>query len=327
MRKINYEQASLICLYDSIEKTISELELHYKLHPYEDTKREILSLLEQQKDYLKLMKKSGLNNYFLKSLSVNAKRLAAKHQLKEKKKIVSGRKIGYATTCLVSLLSFSLLFHEPIKSELMKKYMNYDDADFSSLMCTLFGEMETETFEVKLEPVVSGPIQQKYEIKTLVYDKYYNVPCSKELQNYFYELEEKWGIPARVAMALVDKESDGKWSTNGVISPTDDYGLSQINIRNHAYIKRELGYTTEEILNDPYKNLDAMFLLLTCVFNQYGYTMDDYDLLNVAGAYNGWTTWESKEQSVEYANECVNIYNTKFTKVNDVKLLVLENTK
>lgn len=67
-----------------------------------------------------------------------------------------------------------------------------------------------------------------------------------------------------------------------------------------------------------------MFFLLTSIFDHYGYTKDNYDLINVAGAYNGWVNWRNKEQSVQYVEDCVTIYNTKFTKDNDAKLLVNE---
>lgn len=325
MHKITYEQAALICLYEGITKTVSELEFHYKSHPSKSIKEEILYFLEQQKNCLKIMRKNGLNQYLLKSLSVDAKRLVTKCQLIGNNKVVSSRAASGATTSIIVLLVLSLGFSEPIREELLEKCNSLVDGDFSSLRDSLFEEMEVETFEVTLEPVVGTKRAQGYEVKTLICDKYYSIPCPIELQDYFYVLEDKWGIPARVAMTLVDEESDGQWNTNGVISPTNDYGLPQINKRNHAKIEKVLGYTSDDLLNDPYKSLDAMYYLLTCIFDHYGYTKDDYDLLNVAGAYNGWTSWKKKEQSVEYANECVDIFNTKFTKGSDVKLLVLEN--
>lgn len=327
MRKMTYEQAALICLYNGITNTISELESHYKQHPSKSIKEEILMFLEQQRDCLKVMKKAGINKYFFKSLSVNAKRLMEKSKLKEKNKIINTRTVSGAGLCAFSVLIASLVCNNSLSNVLA----NYelisdmgDDIDFFALKSAIFDEIEVEQVEVQLEPIVGTQIQCEYKVATLVQDKYYDIACPEDLQDYFYELEEKWDIPADLGMLLVDKESDGTWATNGVISPTNDYGLSQINITNHAYIKRHLGYTSNDLLYDQYKNLDAMYLLLQCIFDHYGYTKDNYDLENVAGTYNGWTGWRDYEQSVEYVQECINIYNTKFTKSNDVKLLVNE---
>lgn len=325
MAKITYEQAALVCLYNGITKTISELESHYKAHPSNSIKEEILSYLDQQKNCLKRMKKSGINNCFFKYAAVNFKRLTTKYKLKEKKKVVKSRVACDIAVCTATLLAVSIAFNDPVRTSLIERGEALMEADLSSFGDIIFGKMKEETVEVTLDPIVGTPFRQEYCIKTLTYDRYYDIPCPKDLQDYIFELEEKWDIPAEVAMTLVDRESNGTWSTNGVISPTNDYGLPQINIRNHAYIKRHLGYTTDEILNDPYKSLDAMFLLLTCIFDQYGYTKDNYDLLNVAGAYNSWVNWEKYDQAVEYANGCIEIYNTKFTKGDESKLLVLEN--
>lgn len=325
MARITYDQAALICLYDGITKTVNELELHYQAHPSNSIKEEILDYLEQQKDCLMSMKKSGINNCFFKYLVVNAKRLATKNKLRDNNKVVSSRKVANGAVVASILLISSVALDESVRTSLIEKGKAMMESDFVYWDDILFGKLEKETVEVTMDPIVGGEVKRSFCMKTLTYDKYYDIPCSKELQDYFFELEEKWEIPANVAMTLVDRESDGQWSTNGVISPTNDYGLSQINIRNHAYIYRKLGYTSNDLLNDPYKNLDAMFLLLTSIFNQYGYTKDNYDLLEVAGAYNGWINWKNIDQSVEYANGCIDIYNTKFTKGSDAKLLVLDN--
>lgn len=57
MRKINYEQEALICIYDGIVNTIKELETHYKDHPSKSISEEILAYLNEQRNYLKMMKK------------------------------------------------------------------------------------------------------------------------------------------------------------------------------------------------------------------------------------------------------------------------------
>lgn len=63
-------------------------------------------------------------------------------------------------------------------------------------------------------------------------------------------------------MTIIDQEFCGKWDTNGVISPTNAYGLTQINKCNEEFIKENLGYAMNDILNGPFIAIEAQALLL-----------------------------------------------------------------
>lgn len=163
---------------------------------------------------------------------------------------------------------------------------------------------QTEPTENQEEPETTT--EQVYEpiIETKTY---YAINATEQLQDYINMKAEEYGIPAEIAFAIIERESGGNWNSNGVISKTNDYGLSQINICNHNAIYNALGYTTDDLLYNEEKNIDAMFYLLQGIFNQYGYTKDNYSYENVFGTYNGWINWRSINSSVDYANGCLQI--------------------
>jgi len=142
--------------------------------------------------------------------------------------------------------------------------------------------------------------------------KYYDFPCDNEFQDYIKNTGERFGVPHDVMMTIIHQETGGKWDANGVVSPTNDYGLTQINICNEGYIKENLGYTMNDILNDPYKAVEAQALLLKNIMNQYNYDLNNFSYENIFGTYNGWINWKNKQMSVNYASSCMQIYEEKF---------------
>ncbi len=138
---------------------------------------------------------------------------------------------------------------------------------------------------------------------------YYNIEAPKEWQDFIFSKASEYGIPANIAFTIVERESGGHWNTNGVISSTSDYGVSQINEVNLSFINKNLGYSKEEILYDPYKNIDSMFFLLSYIFNTLGYDENNFNYENVFGTYNGWLNWRQYKNSVNYAKGCLDIMN------------------
>ena len=68
--------------------------------------------------------------------------------------------------------------------------------------------------------------------------RFYNIPLSRELQEYTFRLCEENGLDYERVLALMDQESDYR---EKVISRTNDYGIMQINEINHEWLKEELG--------------------------------------------------------------------------------------
>ena len=75
---------------------------------------------------------------------------------------------------------------------------------------------------------------------------YYDCPLSHDLQDYIRTLCGNYGVPMSLIIAMIDVESSFRAD---VISKTNDYGLMQINIINHEWLREE--YDITDFL-DPY---------------------------------------------------------------------------
>lgn len=93
-------------------------------------------------------------------------------------------------------------------------------------------------------------------------DVFYKVPLIKEHQKYLKKLCKKYGVPEKVVLALIQKESNFQAD---IISKTNDYGLMQINKINHNWLAEKLNITN---FLDVKQNLKAgIFLLADCITN------------------------------------------------------------
>lgn len=116
-------------------------------------------------------------------------------------------------------------------------------------------------------------ISQQNEINKILEEyneryKYFNVydiPLSDELQKYIYDLCLEYGIENQydTIIALIWHESN---FSSQVISPTNDYGLMQINKINHARLSATLGISN--FLN-PYENVSAGIYMLADLYSNY----------------------------------------------------------
>lgn len=90
-----------------------------------------------------------------------------------------------------------------------------------------------------------------------------DVPMDEDLQEFTFYLSAAYEMDFTFVMALIQKESS---YNPDVISRTNDYGLMQINIINHPYLKEQL-----EITNflDPYDNIRAGMFILRKLFEKY----------------------------------------------------------
>ena len=129
------------------------------------------------------------------------------------------------------------------------------------------------------------------------FEDYIRSLCDEYASNYDLDADELF----QSTLVIGDQESDGEWNCNGKISATNDYGEFQINISNHAAIKKYLGYTTEELLNDQEKNADAaVWIISNIMVDSHCNSTED-----IYGMYNGWISWEQKDTSVEYVESCM----------------------
>lgn len=90
-----------------------------------------------------------------------------------------------------------------------------------------------------------------------------NVSMDEDLQEFVFYLSTAYEMDFTFVMALIQHES--RYDT-GAISVTNDYGLMQINIINHPYLKETLGIT--DFLN-PYDNIRGGMFILRKLFEKY----------------------------------------------------------
>lgn len=119
---------------------------------------------------------------------------------------------------------------------------------------------------------------------------------SDELQEFTYYLCEAYYIDFNFAMAVMCTES----SFNAdVVSVTDDYGLMQINKRNHTELKEALGITD---FTEPYQNIRAGLYILRRLFEKY----DEPAMVCMAynmGEYGASVLWDNGVYATSYSQK------------------------
>lgn len=148
------------------------------------------------------------------------------------------------------------------------------------------------------EPVVTEEPEECFTKETLI--------------EYIKEVSPTQGIPSEIVLSIIEQESGTQWNTNGVISVSNDYGLTQINKRNLKWVCETLGCTEDDILYNPYINIDASIFILQTIFKQHHYTIDNFIYEEVFGTYNGWIDWRNNETSQNYVKGCMMYLNEKY---------------
>lgn len=92
-----------------------------------------------------------------------------------------------------------------------------------------------------------------------------DVPLDAEFQRYLHDLCAEYGVPYTLAVAVIEAESS--YMPN-VISTSHDFGLMQINVVCHEWLRGELGIVD---FLDPYQNALAGVYILSGYYARYGY--------------------------------------------------------
>ena len=126
-----------------------------------------------------------------------------------------------------------------------------------------------------------------------------SVPLPADVRAFILAEAERRGVPETLAWAAIEQESG---FDPAAISPTGDYGLMQINRRNHGWLREELG--VEDFL-DPEQNAAAGLYLL----GQHLNACDD-DIHRALMRYNlgpagAKRLWDKGIFSTEYSRETV----------------------
>lgn len=119
---------------------------------------------------------------------------------------------------------------------------------------------------------------------------------SEDIQEYTYYMCQAYYLDFNFVMALMYTESSFRAD---IVSSSNDYGLMQINSKNHKELKEKLGITD---FTDPYQNIKAGLYLLRGLFERY----DDAARVCMAynmGEYGASTLWEKGVYETTYSNK------------------------
>lgn len=205
-------------------------------------------------------------------------------------------------------MSFSLKVETPVKAGIVIEVNNNEMIEACNDVDSKFNQQLDNTFFEELNKNIEykRALHQAYKIMPQNFtefnleNEYSGMALLHEYEDEIKKIASKYNIPYKVMLIIGDQESNGKWDNNGKISSTNDYGVFQINKRNHAYVKEQLGYTPDELLNDPIKNADAAAYLIREVMNHKSVK----ELNDIFGMYNAWTGWETNEQALKYVSQC-----------------------
>lgn len=100
------------------------------------------------------------------------------------------------------------------------------------------------------------------------------IPLSSDLQEYAYNKCEEYGLDYIVFLALIRTESN--FNANA-ISKSNDYGLCQINICNHKWMRSVFGSDWDPL--NPYHSIDASTYILSNLINSYSKLNNYHTLL------------------------------------------------
>ena len=128
----------------------------------------------------------------------------------------------------------------------------------------------------------------------------FDVPLSDSLQRYIYEICADENVPVTLVMAMIEHES--RFDPEAV-SPTDDYGLMQINAVNHEWLKEE--YRCADMMN-PYQNVFCGISIISSYIDKYG-ELDKALMAYNMGNYGAQKAWKNGVTSIAYSEEILSL--------------------
>ena len=137
-----------------------------------------------------------------------------------------------------------------------------------------------------------------------------DVPMDENLQEYTYWMADAYDIDFAFLMGLIRNESNFQVD---VISGTNDYGLMQINQKNHEWLSNAVGVTD---FLDPYQNIQAGLYILGSLFEKY----DDPHMVLMAynmGEGGASKLWDQGIYQSKYSNRVLEYQETYIKELNE----------
>lgn len=132
----------------------------------------------------------------------------------------------------------------------------------SLLICALAYNMQQPKTVYPEQAQCKTVTNVKPEIKKSTF-KRLNVPMDTDLQEFTYDLCWRQKVDFLLIMAMIKQESNFR---PDAISSTNDYGLMQINITNHHWLRDRFGITD---FCDPQANIVAGVYMVKELFKKY----------------------------------------------------------
>lgn len=138
----------------------------------------------------------------------------------------------------------------------------------------------------------------------------YNIPLSKELQEYTYSMCEYYLIPEHYELVLAMMWQESHFKAD-LVSSTNDYGIMQINKCNHEWLSEQLGINN---YMDAKQNIEAGTYLISKLLLKYedenkalmAYNMGETGARNVWSAGNYTSSYSrdvvAKREAIEADN-------------------------
>lgn len=177
------------------------------------------------------------------------------------------------------------------------------DALYKSQIDTLetnVSKLESELQSTKEELATTTETLDRF-VNPIEYDSAaaptYNIPLSTELQEYTYLMCSYYDIVDYYEVMLGMMWQESNFNANA-ISATNDYGLMQINICNHEYLKNTLGIV--DIL-DAESNIESGIYIFANLIHKHG----DADKALMAynmGSGGASVLWDRGIYSTTYSN-------------------------
>jgi soluble lytic murein transglycosylase-like protein len=139
---------------------------------------------------------------------------------------------------------------------------------------------------------------------------YYDVPLSKSLQKYIYEICADEEVPVSLILAMIEHESS---FNQEAVSSTGDSGLMQINKVNYEMLEEE--YRCDDMFN-PYQNVFSGVKIINKYIDKYegdyGKALMAYNM----GDYGANKAWQNGITSTKYSTSILELMQ-KYEEVTD----------
>jgi len=201
--------------------------------------------------------------------------------------------------CAVALVSYDILVDKLDAQYRLAEHEARGAAEQADMYYARLkaAEQENETMRQVLTTynndfVVSSPTPPRY----------LDVPLDEDLQSYIWSLCCLYGIEDNYELIYAVMQKESQFDA-AAISSTNDYGLMQINVVNHASLSSTLGIVD---FLDPYENVHAGIHMISTLLHKYDMHRA---LMSYNMGENGATKlWRRGIKSTSYSEQVLDYY-------------------